>query len=141
MKITKKRKRKSIGKGTDKDVSLSKEIDILNYHPVGYKYSQQWADFNKNAENYFRQSIAKMNIDDLCDEMFDSLIDAELFDMIASAKEQYAFHFETINHIRGMVKGQIHKAEGKKELINSDIERYDDELQKYQTLKDNLNIY
>ena len=143
MNITKKKKQKAIGKGTDKDkdITLSKVIDILNYHPIDYKFTQVWVNFNNTSESYFRQAISKMNIDDLCDDLFDALIDSEVAQMISSAKEQYTFHFQTINHIRGILKGQMLKANLKCDSIDSDLERYDDQLKEYIKLKTERNIY
>lgn len=140
MKISKRRKRRLIGKGADKDVHISKEIDILNYVPIEYRFTQKWADFNNVAENYFRRVVAKTNIDELDDDMFDSLIDAEMTDMLASAKEQYTHHTRTIYSNRGIVNGQIERAKSKLESLEADNVRYDEEIAKYNKLKAERNI-
>lgn len=140
MRISKRRKRKLIGKGVDKDVHIFKEIDICNYVPIEYRFTQKWADFNNAAESYFRRVVAKTDIDELDDDMFDALIDAEMTDMLASAKEQYTHHTRTIYNARGIVRGQLEKATSKLELLNADNIRYDEEIAKYTKLKEERNI-
>ncbi len=140
MRINKQRKRKLIGKGLDKDVHILKEIDICNYVPIEYRFTQKWADFNNAAESYFRRVVAKTNIDELDDDMFDALIDAEMTDMLTSAKEQYTHHTRTIYSARGIVNGQIMKAKSKLESLDADNARYDKEIEKYTKLKDEHNI-
>lgn len=140
MKISKKRARKLIGKGADKDVHILKEIDICNYVPIEYRFTQKWADFNNIAEGYFRKVVSKTNIDELDDNMFDALIDAEMTDMLASAKEQYTHHTRTIYNARGIVHGQVERANSKLESLNDDNNRYDEEIAKYTKLKEERNI-
>lgn len=140
MRISKRRKYKSIGKGADKDVHIFKEIDVLNYVPIEYRYTQKWTDFNNMAENYFRKVVAKTNIDELDHDMFDALIDAEMEDMMTSAKEQYTHHIRTIYSNRGIVNGQIERARKKLESLEADNARYDDDIAKYTKLKDEHNV-
>lgn len=140
MKIYKKRKYKSIGKGAEKDVHIFKEIDICNYVPIEYRYTRKWTDFNNIAENYFRKVVGQTNIDELCDDMFDALIDGEMMDMLTSAKEQYTHHTRTIYSNRGIVNGQIERAKAKFESLQADNARYDEEIAKYTKLKDEHNV-
>lgn len=140
MRIYKRRKHKSIGKGADKDVHIFKEIDVLNYVPIEYRYTRKWTDFNNIAESYFRKVVAKTNIDELDHDMFDALIDSEMTDMLTSAKEQYTHHTRTIYNHRGIVNGQIERARNKLESLETDNTRYDDEITKFTKLKDKHNI-
>lgn len=140
MRIHKRRKHMSIGKGADKDVHIFKEIDVLNYVPIEYRYTQKWTDFNNMAESYFRKVVAKTNIDELDHDMFDALIDSEMTDMLTSAKEQYTYHIRTIYSHRGIVSGQIEKAKSKLESLEADNVRYGEEIAKYTKLKDEHNV-
>lgn len=140
MRISKRRKHKSIGKGAECDVHIFKEIDICNYVPIEYRYTRKWTDFNNAAESYFRKVVAKTNIDELDHDMFDALIDAEMADMLTSAKEQYTHHARTIYSNRGIVNGQIERARNKLASLEADNTRYDDEIEKYTKLKDEHNV-
>lgn len=140
MRISKRRKYKSIGKGAERDVHIFKEIDICNYAPIEYRYTRKWTDFNNIAESYFRKIVAKTNIDELDHDMFDALIDAEMEDMLTSAKEQYTHHTRTIYSNRGIVNGQIERAKKKLESLEADNARYDDEIEKYIKLADEHNV-
>lgn len=140
MRISKRRKYRSIGKGADRDVHIFSEIDVLNYVPIEYRYTRKWTDFNDMAESYFRKIVTKTNIDELDHDMFDALIDAEMADMLTSAKEQYTHHTRTIYSNRGIVNGQLERARKKLESLEADKDRYDDEIAKYTKLKDELNV-
>lgn len=129
MKPTKKRKKnKILGKGADRDIHINHEIDILNYVPIDYGYTQKWANFNDTAEDYFEDIIARTSIDELNCNMLDPLIDAETTDMIANAKEQYTHHLRTVYSEAGVLEGQIQKANDKLETLEADEMRFDEEI-------------
>lgn len=141
MKIIKKHTRRTVGKDTDKTAYLHKDIDILNYRPADYKYCRTWVDFYNSAEKYFRKTVANTTIDDLCDDMFDSLIESKYMEMLSLTKQEYTYHIETINHIRGMINGQLVKADKKIKALNKDIERFDKNLDEYLKIKSDNSIY
>ena len=129
MKPNKKRNQnKTLGKGADRDIHINHEIDILNYVPIDYTYTQKWANFNDTAEAYFEDIIARTSIDELNCRMFDPLIDAEATDMIANAKEQYTHHLRTVHSEAGVLEGQIQKANDKLEILKADEKRFDEEI-------------
>ena len=91
-----KKKIRTVGKGADTIVTLRKKIEELNYTPVDYKYTVQYAEFINGAEEQFRKMIDKISVDDLCESMLDAYINSNIEQMKASAAEQKTYHMHAI---------------------------------------------
>lgn len=130
----KRKRRHSLGKGNDTAISLHKEMEILNYTPIDYRYTVPYADFLQNAEKNFRRLINATSPDDLCENMLDSFINAAVGEMKASAEEQYTHHIHFISHYKGIVDG--HLAQGRRQLkhLQQDLAGMEGQIQKLQSL-------
>ena len=135
-----KKKKETVGKGTDETVTLHKEFEVLNYTPLDYMYTTKYLDFLDTAENKFRKMIEKISLDDLCDNMFDSYIDSVIQQMKGSAKEQYAYHMQVIDHHRGMLEGELVCASGHLRNLQQDLKELEEEIDIYEKIKKEKHI-
>lgn len=132
------KRKKSIGQGKNKAVSLQKDLEVLNYTPIDYMYTAKYANFLKNREKIFEKMIDSTCPDDLCENMFDCYIDAITEEMKASSKEQYAHHIHFISHYKGIIDGQL--AQGHYHLghLQQDLSCIEEKIQKLQNLQKSL---
>lgn len=128
MKISKRKARKVFGKGVDKTVFFRKDIETLNFHPYDYDNSPQWKSYINSSERIYRQIVKKTSPDDLCYDMFNSLIDANAMNEVSAAKQQYTNHLLTIDHFRGIINGQLLEAQLIRDTLTSDIDEIDSQL-------------
>lgn len=135
------RKPRIVGKGKEESVSLRKEFEVLNCTPVDYKYTAQYADFITHASDDFEKMIDKASVDDLCDTMLDSYIDAKVNQMKQSVKEQYTQHLQVIGHHKGVLDGEIVRASGFLDHLEEDIHTLDQEIEAYKLLKKERCIF
>lgn len=135
-----KKKKENVGKGTDETVTLHKEFSVLNYTPLDYMYTTKYLDFLDNAENSFRKTIEKISLDDLCDNMFDTYIDSIIQRMKSSAKEQYIYHMQLIDHHRGLLEGELVCAAGHLQNLQQDLKELEEEIEVYEKIKKEKHI-
>lgn len=135
------KKTRVVGKGTEETVTLHKEFEALNYTPVDYKYTTQYADFITHAPAYFEKMIGKTEADDLCDTMLDAYIDAKVNQMKQYAKEQYTYHIHIIGHHKGLLDGEIVRATGHLINLEDDLKRLEQDIDIYRQLKKEKYIY
>ena len=135
------RKPKIVGKGTEKTIDLHKEFEVLNCTPVDYKYTTQYADFITHAPEDFKKLISKAAVDDLCDTMMDAYIDARINQMKQSAKEQYTYHMDVIGHHKGLLEGELVRAEGHLLNLEEDLKAIEEEIEHYKKIKKDKCIY
>lgn len=135
MKFWERKKRKIVGKGTDKTVSLNKEFDVFNYTPVDYAYTSHYAEFLLNAEKYFRTMLNKVSVDEYNAEMFDCYIDTFTNEMKEAALNQYTYHAHVIRHHKGLVEGVLAKATAHRENLLEDVEEINKDIIKCENLK------
>ena len=126
-----KKKKREMGQGYDETVTLHKGFEVLNYTPVDYVYTVRYANFISGAESKFRKVIENTEIDDLCDDMLDFYIDSVVNQMKAMAKEQYTAHMHVIGHHKGLLDGELVRANGHLSNLKQDLE----------TLENEINIY
>lgn len=136
-----KNKNKTIGKGTDRTVTLLKEFEVLNCTPVDYRNTYEYSDFLLNAENIFRNIVQKTSIDDLNCDMLDSFIQSKTDEMKSSAKEQYVYHIQVIHHHKGLVEGELIRANGHRSNLQIDLEELEKDICKYKIIKEEYNIH
>ena len=135
-----KKKKETVGKGTDETVTLHKEFAVLNYTPLDYMYTTKYLDFLNNAENKFREMIEKISLDDFCDNIFDSYIDAVINQMKGSANEQYVYHMQVIDHHRGLLEGEIVYAANHLKNLQQDLKELEEEIEVYEKIKKEKGI-
>ena len=136
-----KKKDEIIGKGSDRTISLFKEFEVFNCTPLSYAYSTPYSNFLANAENYFRKVVDKTAVDDLNCDMFDAYLQSITDEMKASAMEQFTYHLQMINHHKGLVEGELIKATGHRNNLNSDLADIELQITKYKKHKEALNIH
>ena len=129
---------RSEGKGSDQIEAFRKEIEVLNYTPVDYQYTEAYWKFRENAEKFFRDELNKIPINELCTSVFDSRIRSETEKMKKSAKEQYTNHMQVIRHHSGILNGQLTLARGHQKNLKQDLETLEGELEKYKQLKNSI---
>lgn len=134
------RRKTKAGKGEDRTVSFHKEFEVLNYTPVDYSYTTQYANFLHSSETKFRRGIDNTVVDDLCDDMYDAYIDSIVRQMKSWAKEQYTYHMHLIGHYKGMIHGELICAEGHLENLKQDLDDIEQEMAVYKQLKQERNI-
>lgn len=132
---------KTVGKGAEETAIIHKEFDVLNYTPVDYKYTEKYLKFLQSSDKDFHEMIEKIKIDDLCDDLLDYYIDANINEMKASAKEQFTHHLDVINHHKGVLEGQIKSANEHLNLLKKDLEETEEEISALKRLKKDKNIY
>jgi len=135
-----KRNQKVMGKETEQVIALPKEFAVLNYVPVDYKFTASYVEFIKEAETRFRRIIKKTSVDDLCDTMLDCYIDSEVNRMKEAAKEQYTYHVYSIAHYRGLLNGEIVKAEGHLDNLRKDLCGLEEKILLYDQIRSKHNI-
>ncbi|MBQ7796179.1 MAG: hypothetical protein IJ374_06435, partial [Lachnospiraceae bacterium] len=123
------KKTKMAGKTTEKTAAFKKAIKVLNHVPVDYAYTAEYSRYITNAEEEFRKKIKKIQVDDLCDDMFDAEIDAATDAMKASAAEQYTHHMNIILHNKGILDGEFHRLESEQELVKAKCSEAEAEIQ------------
>lgn len=141
MRITTKRRRKMFGRGSDRITFLTKDIDVLNCAPLGFKFSRDWEFFRNNAPRYFRHEANRTSPDDLCETMFDPLTDTKFMAMDSFGKQQHIYHLYTINHIRGIGNGQMVKTTEISKLLSKDVQHFDTRIAELNKFKQDNNIY
>lgn len=135
------RNNEPMGKGSDKIVSLVKEFEVLNCTPIDYSYTPEYAKFLAAAEEYFSKIVQKTSIDELNCDMFDNYIQSMTDKMKSSAKEQYTYHIYTISHHRGLVDGELVKAEEHRTNLKNDLSDIEEDISRYKKIKNEFNIY
>ncbi len=135
------KKNRAVGRGKEQARAFHKEFDVLNYTPIDYKYLASYVQFKETAEQKFRKVIEKMTIDDLCDTMFDCLIDAKGQEMKAFAGDQYTYHMYNIKIDKGVADGEIIKAKLHLADLQKDLEELEEKREKYNQLKKEKGIY
>lgn len=98
------------------------QIAVLNYSPVAYMYTAEFADFLQNAVRDFSKSIAAAKSDDLNVGMYDCLIDGQVCKMRKSAQAQYNRHCETLTHHERVLSGEVSRITDYLKLLRQDLE-------------------
>ncbi len=137
----KKKESETIGKGTDKMVSLIKAFDVLNYTPVDYTYTHEYSGFLASAEETFLKVIQETSIDDLNCDMFDSYVQSAIDKMKSSAKMQFTYHIAQTSHYQGIIDGEMIRAKGHRDNLMADLVSDEEKLAEYKSIKQELNIH
>lgn len=135
------KKKRAVGKGTDKVVTLRKEFEVLNCTPIDYMYSTDFIEFIKKIKNELKQIIQKLSIDELCEDVMDYYIDSKINEMKAIAKEQYTYHMEIIHQHKGLLDGELARARGHYNNLEGDLEELEKELKLYKEIKEAKHIF
>jgi len=130
------------GKGKEDTTAFRKIFDVLNYTPVRYGFLQSWLVFMDSAEDIFRKKLSQVSIDSLNAgaktngyvSMFDPYIDTMALPAYANGQEQYENHMAVINHQKGVLRGEITKAQQQLENLKSDLSELDAQLDYYKEL-------
>lgn len=128
---------KSKGKGTEKTVSFAKTVDVLNYTPLEYRYTQRWAAFSDidRFEALYTKKIKGLDVDEMCGEMFDSYILSEANLMKSSAEEQKIFHKSVIQHHKGLINGELEKLNRLLSDLENDLTGLESEIERFKSIK------
>lgn len=137
----KRKKNEIIGKGSDRTITLFKEFEVFNCTPLSYAYNTSYSNFLSNAESYFRKVVDKTSVDDLNCDMFDNYIQSITDEMKASAMEQYTYHLQMISHHKGLVEGELTRANEHRENLKSDLVDIEHQINKYRNHKEKFNIH
>lgn len=139
--LKKRKKNEIIGKGSDRIITLFKEFEVFNCTPLSYAYNTSYSNFLSNAESYFRRVVDKTSVDDLNCDMFDNYIQSITDEMKASAMEQYTYHLQMISHHKGLVEGELIRANEHRENLKSDLVDIEHQINKYRNHKEKFNIH
>lgn len=134
-------RKKKMGKGTDRLITLKKEFDVLNVTPIDYRYSTSYVEFLNKSKKILKDKILKISIDELCDDVLDYYIDSKVDEMKAVAKEQYVYHIHTINCQKGILDGELERAEGHCNNLKEDLAELEEEIREYKEIKKLKKIY
>lgn len=131
------------GKGKEDTTAFRKVFNVLNYTPVRYGFLKSWVSFMNSAEDIFRKKLSRVSIDSLNAgaktngyvAIFDPYIETMALPVFANGKEQYENHMAVIHHQKGVLRGEITKAQ--QELVNlkSDLCYIDEQLDYYRGLE------
>ena len=138
MKLSKK-KTKDMNKGVE-NTSFQKEFEVLNYTPVEYRYTDQYKDFFSSVEKRFKESMDKIPVDDLSYDICDRYIESVVRQMKVSAREQYINHLYVITHYRGLLSGEMSRAQGHLENLKQDLKEIENQINTYLALKQERKI-
>ena len=141
MKLFRRNKDKSLGRGSEKTVSFSKIFDPLNYSPLPYEFTPRFQDYINSFEKDFEKRISKTTIDDLNFDMFDPSIESNVNLEIVRAKEQYTNHISVINHTLGLIRGAFETASHHLSNLEKEKIEVEKERSRYLQLKESLGIY
>ena len=134
------RKFKAVGKGAEEMPALQKEFEVLNRTPLDYQYEGWYANFLSNAESIFRKAVHRAPTDDLSGNMLDSYIDSVTGRMKRSAREQYDYHMNVIQHNKGILEGDLVLARGHLENLREDERELSQKIEELKNLKGSKNI-
>lgn len=128
---------RSEGKGTEKTVSFSKTIEVLNYTPIEYRLTKRWAEFSDidKFEDRYTKKIKGLDVDEMCGELYDSEILMEAALMKASAAEQQIHHKSLIQHNKGVFKEDLEKLNRLLADLENDLTNLDREIERLKSLQ------
>ena len=121
-------------------VSLSKSLDVLNYTPVKYSFSDEYTHFINNADEIFTSTLDKVSVDEMNDEMFDHLIRSTELTEKRYAERQKTEHVGIIDHLLYMISGQLLLGECHLKNLEEDKKQLEEELSELMALKRELKI-
>lgn len=136
MSIFRRKKRERLkGKGTDEIRTFHKTIEVLNYTPMTYLYTESYWKFRENAEKIFRKKLENIPVNELCTSIFDSQIQAEKEKMKQFAKEQHTEHLHLILHNAGILGGELVSRQEELEHLTEDLSETEKNLEYYRSLE------
>lgn len=117
MKWTKKNKRE---KSENSKTIPEKKMDVFNYTPVHYSFSEGFISIIDDMEAFAKRKIERIPINELSDDVCDSEIDALCKVEIAIASEEYTKHICVIKEIIDSCTSEVVRANEVRNLIVED---------------------
>lgn len=97
-----------IGNDPEALVNLRSALLALNFAPVNYEYTHDYACFLvREHDDIVDKALDECQLDDLNANIFDALIDGKTNEMAASAKLQFNAHTTAIEKISRMIEEEI----------------------------------
>lgn len=136
MSIFRRKKRERLkGKGTDEIRTFHKAVEVLNYTPMTYLYTESYWKFRENAEKIFRRKLENIPVNEFCVSIFDSQIQAEIEKMKQFAKEQHTDHIHLILHNAGILGSELISRRERLEHLTEDLSETEKNLEYYRLLE------
>ena len=127
--------------GVDDIVSVSKTLKSMNYRPVEYMLSKDFAEFLRTVKKELFKKVQKINLDDLNDDTLDYYIDSKIDYMKRIAQEQYTHHLNLIKFNQAIVEGEISEAQEHQKNLKDDLKCIEDEIQVYKEIQKREKIF
>ena len=124
------KKKKMMGKGVEKRTNVKHILDMLNYTPIEYGKTLEYAKIMNNPEAYLEKYIKGLALDDQSARLLqvDNLIDTITLMEMNSKEEQFINHMDVIHHLKYVFQGEITYVERYREYLLEDIKKYGNEL-------------
>ena len=132
-------RKKTNEKDGERNNSLTdKVIKVLNYTPVEYTHSPNFLKDGEDPLKDFREKLAHIQLDELCDTMLDPTIESDTYSEVVYGEKQYLYHLNTIIQLTDAAKEEYLRALYIKKVLEEDRERYIQLRNKYIKLQEEL---